>query len=636
MKITTSFLSRWLLLTSPLLMSQNPACTVAGERPNLIIMQPDDLPFMDEWNPPPNTPNNPNKVDPFPPSGLPNIERLRNGGVQMMQAYTSSPKCGTSRFSSLTGRLPSRSISAKSESAEEGWDPVWTTIPATKLTSTDCTNDNIAVTFQNNGYQTKMVGKWHLSKIEKEDYSYASSVDIVKGCGFTDVGALYIENMANGENSDFNSFSDGSFSHNMEWVTYEAIRFINETSRADKPFLLYFNPTVPHGSMAVRKALTEFTCQAIADKDFAWSGDPWIKGMSEDGGCAAYRQTVLDRAGSDDENLGKIWLDDSVGAILHALEDNGIFENTIFLFQEDHGVDTKGALYEGGVRIPQFVHYPAVIPAGSKFEGLVSTVDIAPTMMDFAGIEPPYPMDGESWMKALSNPSLQPYWKEEKCQFFEIESDRSFRCGCFKFLNIDIEDLSWSTTHTRGEQRGLANAPGGNLFDLCGGTGAYITDDSNNQEAEVVDNLSVLGLFAETLACHLTKTHPQKTSDFTACTSPFTASPTMSPTTSCSDSTLPVSNYETCEGVLSSGMCSKKKYWSHCRSTCNKCSQCVDSMQKLKLTSKVERVFMKKGVEKKKKRKKIKCLQVKKAINKNDLCKNIDIMIACQKTCMCK
>jgi len=63
-------------------------------RPNIIVMQPDDFAFMDEWTPPPDNPDGSSEQDGFPPSGLPNLERLRTGGLQMMQAYTTSPVCG--------------------------------------------------------------------------------------------------------------------------------------------------------------------------------------------------------------------------------------------------------------------------------------------------------------------------------------------------------------------------------------------------------------------------------------------------------------------------------------------------------------------------------------------------------------
>ena len=201
------------------------------KRPNIIIMQPDDLPFFDIWGPPPNNPTTPDQSINIPSYGLPNIESLRLNGLQMMQAYTTSPMCGTSRFSTLTSRYPSRALSNDDEVVVDGSGDTLkeVVIPKTKLQSEDCASDNIATQFRDNGYRTAMIGKWHLSRINKSTYTYDSAVDIVKECGFDIVEGLYIENLAASE-GDFNNFSDGTFSHNMEWITSEAIKIIEEDS----------------------------------------------------------------------------------------------------------------------------------------------------------------------------------------------------------------------------------------------------------------------------------------------------------------------------------------------------------------------------------------------------------------------
>ena len=246
--------------------------TSATNRPNIIIMQPDDLQFFDEWSPPPNNPYTPNRQVSLPTNGLPNIDSLRLNGLQMKQAYTASPMCGTSRYSTITGKYPSRAATVRENANyydyEEG-EPGLVTIPTTKLEDVDgmndCSKDNIAVQFQNNGYRTAMIGKfsdkvwmqfwelygtwpiscsfilhlpcyygfwiisnlgkWHLSRIDDDSYTYESAVEIVKGCGFDTVDGLYVENMVADPDS-FNNYSDGTFSHNMEWITYEAVQFI--------------------------------------------------------------------------------------------------------------------------------------------------------------------------------------------------------------------------------------------------------------------------------------------------------------------------------------------------------------------------------------------------------------------------
>lgn len=189
---------------------------------NIIIMQPDDLLFYDEWGAPPNIPNQSNLRTNMPSAGMPNIERLRLNGLQMMQAYTASPMCGTSRYSTITGKYPSR---AETNSG----NPSVVTIPTTKLDGNDCTQENLAAEFKANGYRTAMIGKWHLSRISRTDYTYEGAVETVKQCGFDSVAGLYVENLV-AEPENFNAYSDGTFSHNMEWITHEAIQIINEDS----------------------------------------------------------------------------------------------------------------------------------------------------------------------------------------------------------------------------------------------------------------------------------------------------------------------------------------------------------------------------------------------------------------------
>jgi len=401
---------------------------------------------------------------------------------------------------------------------------------------------------------------------------------------------LFIENFASA--GGFNSYSDGTFSHNIEWMVYEAIGFINETTSANEEFFMYFNPTVPHSSNDVEDAIKDFECTDVADPNYVWNSDPWIKGMSEDAGCRAYRDTIESRADTS-ADLGKIWLDDAVGALLQALSDAEVLEDTIFLFQEDHGMDSKGALYEGGVRIPQFIHYPNGIAPGT-FDGLVSTIDIGATMMDFADIVPPYEMDGKSWRDAIGNIAEEDYWKNERCLFFEVEQDRAVRCGCYKYLDIHANT---GKTVQRGNTGGMANDVGGNLFNLCNNAGDYTIGMRNNREENTLSNADIEDDLIDALNCHLDVTDPDNSPDYTVCgstpptasppsTSPPSASPpsasppTVSPV--CADSPLSAyiqRNLRDCVWINNNNRCDRIKFYSHCQATCNQCDSCLDSQR---------------------------------------------------------
>lgn len=142
-------------LTGRILLLSAPTCWSINHPPNILIIQPDDLPHYHPWHDPPKLRPDLPRAD-FPPSGMPNLERLRIDGVEMTQAYTTSPACGTSRFSTITSRFPSRAIS------NGGVRPKNVAIHFTKLEGRDCSDDNLAQQFRRNGYRTAHVGKWHL------------------------------------------------------------------------------------------------------------------------------------------------------------------------------------------------------------------------------------------------------------------------------------------------------------------------------------------------------------------------------------------------------------------------------------------------------------------------------------------
>ena len=87
--------------------------------------------------------------------------------------------------------------------------------------------------------------------------------------------------------------------------------------------------------------------------------------------CRQYRDSVLAGSPNDDSNvpLGAIWIDDALGAIMKTLEELDELDNTVIVFQPDHGLEGKGSLYETGTRIAQFIHYPDKIAPGATFDG---------------------------------------------------------------------------------------------------------------------------------------------------------------------------------------------------------------------------------------------------------------------------
>jgi choline-sulfatase len=559
---TTSTRSCWILLLLPLLWTSNNSGVVANaatttsatttqRRPRgIIVLQADDLHFDERWTPAVHFADGevPLQVD------LPHLNRLRRNGIQLLRAYASSPMCGTSRYTTITGRYASRAASSRVYNHRENNnnDISYVKILTTKLADydntdedtgvddgLDCSRHNLAQVLRRHGYRTGVVGKWHLGVTTDSDsttstssttsstttttssYNYEAVQADIKTCGFDTAEAIYHENLS----GDWTN--NGAFTHNMEHLTIKAIEFMDDAVAADQDFFLYFNPTAPHESGNVYEALTQSRCTDTVEGVLAT--EPYIPTMTDiAGGCSAYRQGIIERAGGDISNavLGAIWTDDAVGALLYHLETKlEMLHDTLIVFQMDHGKEGKGSLYEPGVRIAQFVHYPAVIAAGSTYAGLVSTIDVAPTLLDYAGVTGSgtnhYPMDGKSWKDLISNnnsTSSTTSNHNNRCIVTEDDYDRAVICQCEKYL--EIGDRADSGTVRRGAKHGLLISQDESAFNLCDDdTSSYVTSPSESRETVVGIVEPPDAALVAMLECHNRMTDPNVTPQYGLCDS---------------------------------------------------------------------------------------------------------------------
>ena len=339
--------------------------TEGATRPNIVVFMPDDMGFIF-----PEAPRS-NVEESFMPSPslIPHMYRVRKEGAVFQSAYVSGPKCAPSRFSVLTGRYCSRGIYARSTATVEtdGQERFRINVPQCKLAGLDEFN-NLQSVLSTNGYATIHSGKWHLapSSVATYETDYAEAVAAVNNTGFSDVAAVYIENVGNSLN----------FSHNLEWMTSTALDKVEAAVDKNQPFFLYFAPTTPHApssTVAIKKPLRLTPA--------GWLDSDPDSGMPD-------RSTVLDRrviGPFRDESVGTIWTDDALGAIIAKLEALDIWDNTILVVTMDHGVIAKDTLYEEGVRVALFVKGPNVI-AGINVSHAVTNLDLLPTLLEAAGL----------------------------------------------------------------------------------------------------------------------------------------------------------------------------------------------------------------------------------------------------------
>ncbi|MBE2898181.1 sulfatase-like hydrolase/transferase [Pasteurellaceae bacterium 20609_3] len=350
---------------------------------------------------------------------MPNVSQLAADGVKMTNAFVAHPVCGPSRAGIFTGRNPGSMGIYSNDDSFNGIPLDVKLLPAL---------------FQENGYTTANIGKYHNAKVNKDksigritkpedkrtrdyhdnfasvaekgyapyergfDYSYSY---YVSGAALWDSPALW--------RNDKNETSWGYLTHNL---TDEALNFIDKSG--DKPFFLnlaYSVPHIPLEEASPAKYMDKFnTGNVEADKYFA----------------------AINAA------------DEGIGKIIQKLKDEGKWDNTIVFFLSDNGSvheapmplngndrGFKGQMYNGGVHVPFIVSWPNHIPAGSVNNTLVSAIDILPTALTAANINIPadLKLDGKDILPVLegkekTSPHQYLYWAGPGAKHYSEENQK--------------------------------------------------------------------------------------------------------------------------------------------------------------------------------------------------------------------
>lgn len=295
------------------------------------------------------------------PIETPSIDRLAREGVQLDRFY-SAPICSPTRAALMTGRDP-----LKLGIAYDQIHP-WYNVGLSPDALT------IADVFKLDGYQTGLVGKWHLGHSLGHQVPNAQGFDDFWGHLHTNTD-FYTHEREGGHDLQENGTSvkaPGEYLTHLEGR--EAVRFIRERD-PQKPFFLYVPFTAPHSPMQAPEA-TIAKYEALPK--------------------AAYRRVY---AAMVDE------MDQQIGHILDTLDEQGIADDTIVLFFSDNGgssifggVNTplrgqKGQTFEGGVRVPAVIRWPAELDAGGVMDQMTTVMDVMPTLVKAARVRMPTTAD---------------------------------------------------------------------------------------------------------------------------------------------------------------------------------------------------------------------------------------------------
>lgn len=392
------------------------ASAAAADRPNVLIIVSDDHGYADVGF-------NGGKDVPTP-----HLDRLAASGVRCTAGYVTYPVCSPSRAGLLTGRYQARF-------GHEN-NPVYD--PLDEKEGLPLTEKLLPEFLKGAGYTTGWIGKWHLGSSPKH-VPWARGFD--ETYGFIGGGHRFLGWQPSGRQYTLPLTRNGAETrdvpaHLTTALGDEAAGFIKRNR--EKPWMLYlaFNaPHTPHEPTAERV------------EKFAHIQNP-------------QRRKYLAQVSL---------LDDAIGAVTGALAETGQAQRTLTFFFSDNGGHTpsgsdngplraiKGALYEGGVRVPFLVSWPQKIPGGKTYDEPVISLDAFATALAAAGV--PLPAD-----RKYDSVNLVPHLSGEvkapphgRLLWRLRAKDFAIREGSWKLLELDgkppeLYDLATDT----GEQRNLA------------------------------------------------------------------------------------------------------------------------------------------------------------------------------------
>jgi arylsulfatase A-like enzyme len=430
--LVVAFCSQLLLAAHAVAAAYRPA--ISESRPNILIILTDDQGFSDL------------EFYGNPSLETPHLDALASDSVRL-EDFLASPTCSPTRAALMTGK-------------HEFKVGITHTISGRSLLKPDV--PTLSEHFQSAGYRTAIFGKWHLGETypsRPQDRGF-DNVFIHLGGGI-------------GQTPDYwgNSYFNPHIHHNGNWqatdgyctavFSHAAWNWIDQLS--PQPWLAYLSLNTPHTPLQIDDKLA----QKYLDK-----------GLPE---SQARFYAMIDD------------LDREVGELLKKLTDRGLADNTIVLFMGDNGSakggrpdeleynaglrGTKASPYQGGVRVPCFIRWPAGnLQGGRVVDRLTSISDIFPTLADLAGLplDAQTPTDGRSLVPLL-NETIDTQW-----------ADRTVVTHVGRWPNDQAEAHKHRGSAIRNERFTLVN--GNALYDLQNDHGEQ--NDVANDYPEAIQTLT--------------------------------------------------------------------------------------------------------------------------------------------------
>ena len=392
-------------------------------RPNVLFILADDLGYGDL------------SCYGRPDYQTPVLDNLARQGVRFTSNYAAAPVCTPTRCAYITGRYPQRL-------------PVGLAEPLTSNSPRDLglppDHPTVASLLKANGYETSLVGKWHLGwkpEFGPNRHGFDEFFGVLSGAVdyFTHRAAdAPGGNAAEGGAADLwhNLTPIERVGYLTDLLSEKAVEIIARP-RA-KPFFLSLQYTAPHSPWE-------------GPEDEAIGHTTHGPGPMTNGGSLKIFATMMKR------------MDAGIGRVLRALDRAKVTRETLVIFTSDNGGERysfnwpfsfeKGYLNEGGLRVPAIARWPGVIPAGRITDQATITMDWTATILGATETpaDPALPLDGQNLMPVCTG-QRQPY---DRTLYWRVTGLHAARIGSWKYLEDDAAEHLFDLANDPGEKSDL-------------------------------------------------------------------------------------------------------------------------------------------------------------------------------------
>ena len=383
----------------------------------------------------------------------PNIDRLASEGILFNNVFAANGMCSPTRATLMTGLLPSQHgvHNWLDDHNLEDWPENWSVVEEFRT---------LPLTLQNRGYDTAMIGKWHLGQPWESSIGYEHWVTFTYGHTLDFWNNNVIEN---GNQYDVKD------KHIVDFFTDKAVEYI-ESHDGQNPFYLQLNYDVPYTLPPTNfgPAKNQFYSdyegiefqsmphepvhdQIISQISKPWNQTQWdLESSGEAQSTMNSMMWMIIQMQNDPESYANhlsqnAVVDDGVGRVLDALKENGLDENTLVVFSTDQGdlfgqhghwghtiMFSPAHLYDVGLNVPFIVRHTGTIEPNQVNDMMIGQYDLVPTIVDYLGYGDVNfeNSPGRSFAPALKGINMSE-WEEDV--FFEQEETRGIRTNDFSY-----------------------------------------------------------------------------------------------------------------------------------------------------------------------------------------------------------